>query len=235
VDLNQLEGFYGNGPVSRVQEVPDTDKPEEPRGSNGIAIAPSNTKSHHALLLINPHTWFFFRYELQMVSQEGLNAYGAATWGQFFLYQGFNDKVGWMHTTSGVDAIDEYLETVEKKDGYWMYRVGRELRPVAVSEIVVPYKAGDSLAEKKFTVYRTQHGPVLRQQDGKWVSFRSMHEPVKALEQSYLRTKARDYKSYKKTLELFANSSNNSVFASAQGDIAYFHGNYIPRRDTSFD
>jgi acyl-homoserine-lactone acylase len=235
VDLNQLEAFYGKEPVARMQELPDPGKPEEPGGSNGIAIGPSNTQKHHALLLINPHTSFFFRSELQMVSQEGLNAYGASTWGQFFLYQGFNDKVGWMHTTSGVDAIDEYLETVEKKDGRWMYRFGGELRPVAVSEIVVPYKTGDKLAEKKFTVYRTQHGPVVQQQDGKWVSFRIMQEPVKALEQSYLRTKARDYKSYKKTLELFANSSNNTVFASAQGDIAYFHGNYIPRRDTSFD
>jgi acyl-homoserine-lactone acylase len=235
VDLNQLEAFYGNGPVSRMEEPPNPGKPEEPRGSNGIAIAPSNTKNHHALLLINPHTSFFFRSELQMVSQEGLNAYGASTWGQFFLYQGFNDKVGWMHTTSGVDAIDEYLEAVEKKDGRWMYGFGRELRPVAVSEIVVPYNAGDRLAEKKFAIYRTQHGPVVRQQDGKWVSFRIMQEPVKALEQSFLRTKARDYTSYKKTLELFANSSNNTVFASAQGDIAYFHGNYIPRRDTSFD
>src|SRR6478736_5662004 len=70
-------------------------------------------------LLINPHTSFFFRSELQMTSDEGLNAYGAATWGQFFLYQGFNNRVGWMHTTSGVDAMDEYLETVEKKDRRW--------------------------------------------------------------------------------------------------------------------
>ena len=230
VDLNQLAAFYGNGPV-----LADAREAEEPRGSNGIAIAPSNTKNHRALLLINPHTSFFFRSELQMVSQEGLNAYGASTWGQFFLYQGFNDKVGWMHTTSGVDAIDEYLETVEKKDGRWIYRFGGEMRPVAVSEIVVPYKSGDKMSEKRFTIYRTQHGPVVREQDGKWVSFRIMHEPVKALEQSYLRTKARDYKSYKKTLEFFANSTNNTVFASAQGDIAYFHGNYIPRRDSGFD
>jgi acyl-homoserine-lactone acylase len=235
VDLNQLAAFYGKGPVGRLREQPDPSKPEEPRGSNGIAIAPSNTKNHHALLLINPHTSFFFRSELQMVSQEGLNAYGASTWGQFFLYQGFNDKVGWMHTTSGVDAIDEYQETVEKKDGRWMYKFGSALRPIAVSEIAVPYKTGNRLAEKKFTIYRTQHGPVVRQQDGKWVTFRIMQEPIKALEQSYLRTKARDYKSYKKTLDLFANSSNNTVFASAQGDIAYFHGNYIPRRNPSFD
>lgn len=234
VDLSQLDAFYGKGPVSRLEKLGDP-APGEPRGSNGIAIAPSNTKTHHALLLINPHTSFFFRSELQMVSQEGLNAYGASTWGQFFLYQGFNDKVGWMHTSSGVDAMDEYLETVEKKYGQWMYRFGRELRPVTSSEITVPYKNGERLDEKKFTVYRTQHGPIVRQQDGKWVSVRIMQEPVKALEQSYLRTKARDYKSYKKIMELFANSSNNTVFASAQGDIAYFHGNYIPRRDTAFD
>jgi acyl-homoserine lactone acylase PvdQ len=235
VNLNQLEAFYSKGPVSGPPEQRNPGLPEEPRGSNGIAIGPPNTKNHHALLLINPHTSFFFRSELQMVSQEGLNAYGASTWGQFFVYQGFNDKVGWMHTSSGVDAIDEYLETVEKKDGRWMYKFGSEMRPVAESEIAIPYKAGDKLAEKKFTIYRTQHGPVVRQQDGKWVSFRIMREPLKALEQSYLRTKARDYKSYKKTMELFANSSNNTLFASAQGDVAYFHGNYIPRRDTSFD
>jgi len=65
----------------------------EPSGSNGFAIAPGNTIDHHALLLINPHTSFFFRSELQMASDEGLDAYGAVTWGQFFVYQGFNDRV----------------------------------------------------------------------------------------------------------------------------------------------
>ena len=45
-----------------------------------------------------------------MISDEGLDAYGAVTWGQFFIYQGFNDRAGWMHTSSGVDAVDQYLE-----------------------------------------------------------------------------------------------------------------------------
>jgi acyl-homoserine lactone acylase PvdQ len=62
-----------------------------------------------------------------------------------------------------------------------------------------------------------------------------MQEPIKALEQSYTRTKQKDYKSYRETMELKANSSNNTIFADADGDIAYFHGNYIPRRDTAFD
>jgi acyl-homoserine lactone acylase PvdQ len=58
---------------------------------------------------------------------------------------------------------------------------------------------------------------------------------VKALTQSYTRTKTKDYKSFRQTMELHTNSSNNTIFADADGDIAYFHGNFIPRRDPRFD
>ena len=237
IDLTQLQAFYdkpGGTPVAAAGPPRDAWL-VEPSGSNGMAIAPSNTRDHHALLLINPHTAFFFRSELEMVSEEGLHAYGAATWGQFFLYQGFNQHTGWMHTSSGVDAVDEYLETVRKKGDGYVYRYGNEERPVTSEEIRVPYRTGRGMAEKRFTVFRTHHGPIVREANGKWVAIRLMQEPVKALSQSYLRTKTKDYKSYLETMELKANTSNNTVFADTAGDIAYFHGNYIPRRDTSFD
>jgi acyl-homoserine lactone acylase PvdQ len=234
INLAQLEAFYGKVSVSALPSA-DDDEVEEPSGSNGMAIAPSNTAGHHALLLINPHTSFFFRSELQMVSDEGLDAYGAVTWGQFFIYQGFNDRAGWMHTSSGVNAISEYLETVERKGDRFYYKYGKEERPLEAKEIIVPYKSGQEMAEKKFTVYRTHHGPIVREADGKWVSVRLMQEPAKALTQSYTRTKAKDYKSFRQTMELHTNSSNNTIFADGDGDIAYFHGNFIPRRDTSFD
>jgi acyl-homoserine lactone acylase PvdQ len=234
VNLTQLEAFYGKTSVSRAASA-EVNLDREPRGSNGMAVAPSNTLAHHALLLINPHTSFFFRSELQMVSDEGLNAYGAATWGQFFIYQGFNERAGWMHTSSGVDAIDEYLEAVVKKGDRLFYKYGSEERPLEAIQITVPYKTSDGMAEKEFTTYRTHHGPIIREASGNWVSIRLMQEPIKALMQSYSRTKARDYKSYLQTMELKANSSNNTIFADADGDIAYFHGNYIPKRDTKFD
>ncbi len=240
VNLGQLEAFYGNrGPAaSAMADAAAVAEPEyepEPSGSNGAAIAPSNTTGHHALLLINPHTSFFFRSELQMVSQEGLNAYGAVTWGQFFIYQGFNDRSGWMHTSSGVDAIDEYLETVSKKGNGYVYKYGSEERPVIAKEITVPYRTERGMAERKFTAYFTHHGPIVRQADGKWVAIRLMQEPIKALTQSYTRTKARTYRAFRQTMELHTNSSNNTIYADADGNIAYFHGNFIPRRDTRFD
>jgi acyl-homoserine lactone acylase PvdQ len=234
INLNQLQAFYGKEPAPPEPPADPFAEPE-PTGSNGIAIAPSNTAGHHALLLINPHTSFFFRSELQMSSDQGLNAYGAATWGQFFIYQGFNEHAGWMHTSSGVDAVDEYLETVTKSGDRFTYKFGDAERPVTASEIVVPYRGPQGMAEKKFTVYRTQHGPIVREANGKWVAIRLMQEPIKALTQSYTRTKATNYKAYLETMELKANSSNNTIYADDSGTIAYFHGNYIPRRDTAFD
>ncbi|CAN5186425.1 penicillin acylase family protein [soil metagenome] len=239
ISLGELEAFYGQ-PVAlaetRARELAQAVAFKEPSGSNGIAIAPSITQDGHALLLINPHTSFFFRSELQMTSDAGLNAYGAATWGQFFIYQGFNAHAGWMHTSSTVDVVDEFAETVSRKDCKLSYRYGAEERPVAVSTIEVPYRtAGGSLASKTFTAYRTHHGPIVRAEGGRWLAFAMMYRPVEALEQSFLRTKTTDYASFLKVAELKANSSNNTLFADDKGEVAYLHPQFIPKRDDRFD
>jgi acyl-homoserine-lactone acylase len=234
VSIPQLQAFYGDSSAARSL-ASTAFAFTEPTGSNGFAIAPSNTADHHALLLINPHTSFYFRGEMQMSSDEGLDAYGAATWGQFFIYQGFNPHVGWMHTTSGADVVDEYAETVSRKGDSLFYKYGAGERPMIVSTITVPYRTASGMATKKFTVYRTHHGPIVRSAGGKWISVRLMQEPVKALTQSYTRTKANSYKEFRQTMDLHTNSSNNTIFADADGDIAYFHANYVPIRDTSFN
>jgi acyl-homoserine-lactone acylase len=232
VNLTQLAAFYegrlGNVSGSQLDRDPDG-------GSNGAAIAPSNTLSHHALLLINPHTSFFFRAEVQVASQEGLNVYGAVTWGQFFVYQGFNDRAGWMHSSTGADNIDEYLETVTKSGDHFVYLYGAEQRAVAAEKAVVRYRTPQGMSQKDFTIFHTQHGPIVREANGKWVAVRLMQKPMDALIQSFTRMKARNLKSFRQTMELHTNSSNNTTFADADGDIAYFHSNFIPRRDTSFD
>ena len=166
------------------------------RGSNGIAIAPSNTSDRHALLLINPHTSFFFRAEAQMVSDEGLNAYGAVTWGQFFIYQGFNERAGWMHTSSGVDNIDEYLETSCKKGDALLLPVRQPKSGRCTSDARSPCRTRPPPGWRRRSSPSTARitGPIVREADGKWVSVRLMQEPVKALTQSYSRTKAKNYK-----------------------------------------
>jgi acyl-homoserine-lactone acylase len=214
--------------------VPDPEL--EPTGSNGIAIAPQNTVNGNALLLINPHTSFYFRHEAHIVSEEGLNVYGALTWGQFFVYQGFNETAGWMHTSSSVDNIDEFLETVVERDGKLYYIYGDEERPVRTREVTIRYRTPEGgMAERRFTAYRTHHGPIVRAVDGRWVSVALMEEPLRALIQSYSRTKAKNLDEFLAIMESHTNSSNNTLFADAEGNIAYLHANFVPKRDPRFD
>jgi acyl-homoserine-lactone acylase len=234
VDLGELAAFYGDA-SNRPAPAEINEQVKEPSGSNGFAVAPSRTANHHALLLINPHTSFFFRSELQVASDDGLDAYGAVTWGQFFVYQGFNERAGWMHTSTGADAVDEYAESVVRKGDQLFYQHGKALRPIVVSQIRVPYRTASGTATRDVTVYRTHHGPIVRSADGKWIAIRLMQKPIEALSQSYLRTKARDLPAFRKTMELAADSSNNTIYADADGHIAYFHPQFVPRRDDRFD
>lgn len=236
IPLPALADFY-HVPRPGMLDHETMPGPRGPRGSNGIAIAPFRTRDHHALLLINPHTSFYFRSELQMSSDAGLDAYGAVTWGQFFVYQGFNKRVGWMHTSSHSDAVDQFLETIVHRDGRLYYRYGDAVRPLEASQVTLSYrKCHGGIAARTVTVYRTGHGPIVgTAPDGRWISEAMMFKPVAALEQSYALTKARDHRSYMQAMQLKANTSNNTVYADADGNIAYLHPQFIPRRDDRFD
>jgi acyl-homoserine-lactone acylase len=236
VPLTQLRAFYEKRHVAMTSAEQGLTF-REPDGSNGFAVAPSHTREGHALLLINPHTSFFFRSELQMSSEAGLNAYGAVTWGQFFVYQGFNAKAGWMHTSTGVDNVDEFAETIiAGPNDTYSYKYGQTVKPVTIREVTLSYRKADgSRGIRTFSTYATHHGPIVREADGKWIAFALLNRPVAALEQSFLRTKADDYTSFLKIAQLKANSSNNTLFADSKGEIAYLHPQFIPVRDNRFD
>ncbi|MCB0280385.1 MAG: penicillin acylase family protein, partial [Calditrichaeota bacterium] len=235
VSISKLREFYGGGKTDVAYNDQALISDDEPRGSNGFAIAPKLTANGNALFLINPHTSFFFRSEVHMVSEEGLNAYGAVTWGQCFIYQGFKSKTGWMHTSSAADVIDEYLETIVEKDGKYFYTHGENEKELKATTLHMPYKTDNGMAYKDITVYHSHHGPIIREDDGKWVAIALMNTPVDALTQSYSRTKTTGNESFRKMMQTRTNSSNNTVYADADGNIAYYHGNYMPRRDPSFD
>lgn len=232
LSVAELKNFY-SGEVTAAIALPKD--PEHQTGSNGFAFGPSITASGNAILYINPHVTFYFRPEVQVVSDEGLHAYGAVTWGQFFVYQGFNKYCGWMHTSCNVDVADIYAEKVTKKGDAFFYEYNQQLKPVTEKKITIKYLDNNELKSKTFTTYFTHHGPVMAKREGKWVSLRSFNRSMTSLVQSWQRTKAKGFEEYKKTMDLKGNTSNNTVFADNKGNIAYWHGNYVPIRDKSLN
>ena len=227
---NDVKKFYLGDTAPAVAKTKDYFE-EQVTGSNGFAIAPSKTASGNAILYINPHVTFYFRPEVQVVSEEGLNAYGAVTWGQFFVYQGFNQYCGWMHTSGNMDVADMYNEKIVKKNDKLFYEYNKALKPVTQKIITLRYKKDDVLHTKAITTYYTHHGPIMANRNGQWISVRGYNRSLTSLMQSFLRTKTKGLEDYKKNMAMLANTSNNTVFADNKGNIAYWHGNYMPRRD----
>lgn len=234
VTEDEVKNFYlgANAPVvAKSKNLFE----ENTTGSNGFAIAPSKTESGNAILYINPHVTFYFRPEVHMVSEEGLNVYGAVTWGQMFIYQGFNEYCGWMHTSSNVDVADMYKEKIVKKNNNLFYEYNKMLKPVTKKLITLRYKKDAIIQTKVITAYYTHHGPVMANRNGQWISVRGYNRSLKSLIQSFQRTKTKGLEDYKKNMSLHANTSNNTVFADNKGNIAYWHGDYVPRRDTKLN
>jgi len=239
--LQETTRFYGqNGPDMGKISIPKNktiqDELEEREiGSNGFAIAPKLSATGHAMLYINPHVPFYFRSEVQLVSNEGLNVYGAVTWGQFFVYQGFNQHCGWMHTSSNADVADLYAENVTKKDGKWYYEYNGQQKPVTERKITINVNHNGVLTPKTFTGFYTHHGPVLGARNGKWLALRNDNRSYPALLESWLITKANTFAEYKKAMDIGHNATNNTVYADDQGNIAFWYGNFMPKRDAKLD
>ncbi|MEO5894007.1 MAG: penicillin acylase family protein [Ferruginibacter sp.] len=235
LEMNDIQHLYDLNKAGAINLHPGKKMVNgEMMGSNGFAIGPSKSVSKNTLLYINPHVSFDFRMEAHIVSEEGLNAYGAVTWGQFFVFQGFNEHCGWMHTSSLADAADLYEEEIINSDSGFMYKYDGKLRAMTSRRMVLKYKK-DGMHHVDFTTYFTHHGPVMGSRNNKWLSLKEQNRTLNGLIQSWQRMKASDYKSFNETMQLRSNNSTNTVFADDKGNIAYWHGNFIPKRDSHYD
>lgn len=238
VSVQEIKKFYTNNTAdqnetSLIKNL--NEQNENVVGSNGFAVMPSKTKNKNAILYINPHVSFYYRSEMHMVSNEGLNVYGAVTWGQFFIFQGFNQHCGWMHTSGYADLADLYEEKIIKKGNRLFYQYDNDVKAVSSKQITISYKKEDQIIPQTFTAYFTHHGPVMTSRNGKWLSLKENNRSLNGLMQSWLRTKAKGFIDFEKIMQMRSNTSDNAVFADDKGNIAYWHGNFIPRRDTKYD
>ena len=142
-----------------------------------------------------------------------------------------------MHTTSSADCVDEFAETVTQKDGKYFYKFGNEERPVTVKNITINYRDrqrqhGEEDLRHLFHPARSHRARRRTANGSRWTI---MNTPIPALEQSFGRTKAKDFAEYMKVAAFEANSSNDTLYADDKGNIALLLPQFVPLRDNQFD
>ena len=199
-------------------------------GSNGWAVSGKNTLDKNPLLLINPHSEFYNRIEVQLVSKEGLNAYGAPFLGEFHIFQGFNEFCGWMHTVTLSDAKDLYIENTKSVQSGYTFEYDKNWLPVDSSKVTIYYKNGLKKDSVIFTTYKTLHGPVVAKRNNSWLAAKSINENIELLNVHWNITKSKSHKEFVGWLDKRVMTGTNTIYADKAGNIGYWHGNFVPIR-----
>ncbi len=199
-------------------------------GSNGWAIAPSRTAAGNAMLLVNPHLpWssFFTWFEAQWKTPE-LDAYGATLVGMPILGLGFNDHLGWTHTTNPLDGIDLFELTLVEGGYRWDGGVRAFEADTQSIRVRLP---GGSLRQEVLEVRRSVHGPVLEVRGDKAVAVRLVGlDRPHMFEQYWDMIRARSLSEFESALSRQQIPIFNVIYADREGHILYLFGGHTPIR-----
>lgn len=207
-----------------------------PRGSNAFAFSPARTADGATVLVSNSHqpwegaaAW----YEARVASGEGWAMAGALFPGSPVILMGHNAHLGWTNTVNRPDLIDVY-ELVLDESGD-RYRLDGDWLPLEAKRVWLTAKIGGLPVPVPRTVYRSVHGPVIKNDAGAFaIRYAGMGE-VGHIEQYYKLGRTRSLEDWRDVMAMQAIPATNFVYADKAGNIALLYNARFPRRDPSLD
>jgi len=229
--------FYGLDGELKKLTAPDA-PPPPPKGSNGLAIAPSRNADGATRLLVNshqPYTGPVAWYEAVVQSGQGWHVAGGFFPGSPFMLHGHNATLGWANTVSKPDLVDVYKLTINPQnknqyrlDGAWrdFERTTATLRVKLWGPIVLPVRKA---------VLRSAHGPVLETKSGVFaIRYAGMGEYRQAV-QYWKLDRATNLAEWRAAIATHALPSLNYVYGDAAGNIGFVHNGQYPNRTVQAD
>ena len=199
-------------------------------GSNAFAVAPAKSGGP-TTLISNSHqplrggvAW----YEFSVESEEGWHFTGANFPGSPFPFLGHNRHLGWTNTVNRPDMVDVYqLEMNEAGD---QYLLDGEWRDLEEKTVTLPVKLGPIVLPIRQTVYRSIHGPVIRNDNGTFAIRYGGIDQLNQLDAYYRLNKATNLEEWQAQMARMAIPSTNFIYADEAGNIAYVYNAALPDR-----
>jgi acyl-homoserine-lactone acylase len=120
------------------------------------------------------------------------------------------------------EAGDKY-----RYDGKWL--------PLQAERVWLPVKFGWFTIPVPQTLYRSVHGPVIRNAKGSFAIRYAGIDNVKAVEQYYRNTKATNWEEWTRSMSIGGITGTNFIYADKTGRIAYVYNALFPDRKPGFD
>ena len=208
----------------------------EMNGSNAFAIAPKRMADGKTWLISNSHQPYEGQvawYEAVTHSGEGLHMAGALFPGSPFVLLGHNRHLGWTNTVNRPDLIDVYKLVMNKAGD--QYRYDGKWMPLSSKRVWLPVKMGPFNLPVPQTVYRSIHGPVIKNDKGTFAIRYAGIDNVKVVEQYYRNTKATNWDEWTKSMAIGGIPATNFIYADKTGRVAYIYNALFPDRKPGYD
>jgi acyl-homoserine-lactone acylase len=225
-------------PLPKESAAPMTPIGRDPEmnGSNAFAIAPKRMADGKTWLISNSHQPYEGQvawYEAVTHSGEGLDMAGALFPGSPFVLLGHNRHLGWTNTVNRPDLIDVYKLVMNKAGD--QYRYDGKWMPLSSKRVWLPVKMGPFNLPVPQTIYRSIHGPVIKNDKGYFAIRYAGIDNVKVVEQYYRNTKATNWDEWTKSMAIGGIPATNFIYADKTGRIAYIYNALFPNRKPGHD
>jgi acyl-homoserine-lactone acylase len=237
-----LDGAIGalteGKPLPKESAAPMTPIGRDPEmnGSNAFAIAPKRMADGKTWLISNSHQPYEGQvawYEAVTHSGEGLDMAGALFPGSPFVLLGHNRHLGWTNTVNRPDLIDVYKLVMNKAGD--QYRYDGKWMPLSSKRVWLPVKIGPFNLPVPQTVYRSIHGPVIKNDKGYFAIRYAGIDNVKVVEQYSRNTKATNWDEWTQSMAIGGIPATNFIYADKTGRVAYIYNALFPDRKPGYD
>ena len=205
-------------------------------GSNAMAVAPARSTDGATRLVSNSHqpwTGGVAWYELVVHSEEGWDFAGANFPGSPYPFLGHNKYLGWTNTVNRPDLIDVYKLSLD--DSGKNYRFDGAWRPLEEKRIWLKVKFGPFVLPVPRTIYRSVHGPVVKNEKGAFAIRYAGIDQANMVTQYYRLNKAKNFAEWRAAMAGQGVPATNFIYADAKGNIGLFYNAMFPDRPAGFN